>query len=155
MSSLSSWPVGLLTDGCVKHIEVASVVQSPTSATLLNSLSRGRLTSTALIPTSMTTAPSLIQSPVIISALPQAAMTMSALQQISCPFGVRECTTVTVASRLCKRIAAGVPTMLLLPTTQADFPLICTPDLSSSSMQPCTIKPVRLNTRLGSVGRVP
>ena len=100
-----------------------------------------RPTSTALMPTSMTTAPFLIQSPVIISALPQAAMTMSALEQISCPLGVRECTTVTVASRLCRSMAAGVPTMLLLPTTQADLPLMVTFDRSNSSMHPCNIAP--------------
>ena len=109
--------------------------------------SAGRLTSTALMPTSMTTAPSLIQSPVIISALPQAAMTMSACEQISWPFGVRECTTVTVASRRCNSMAAGVPTILLLPTTHADLPLIETPERSSSSMQPCKTQAVRLTQK--------
>ena len=83
-----------------------------------------RLTSTALMPTSMTTAPGFIQSPVSISAQPQAAITMSASRQMAAPSGVREWTTVTVASRRCSSCAAGVPTMLLRPTTTARLPAI-------------------------------
>ena len=48
---------------------------------------RGR-TSMALMPTSITTHPSFSHSLVIISALPQAAMTISASLEISGPFGV-------------------------------------------------------------------
>ena len=68
--------------------------------------------STALIPTSMTTAPGFSQAPCTYSAIPHAATTTSDQGR-----GVREWTTATVAFRPCSRAAAGVPTMLLRPIT--------------------------------------
>ena len=58
-------------------------------------------TGTALVPTSMTAAPCLIQLPLTISGEPTAAMTMSAWEVTASASGVFECTTVTVASLLC------------------------------------------------------
>lgn len=59
-------------------------------------------TSTALIPTSITTAPGFSQSPLTNSAFPAAATKMSASLVISAGFGVCECTTVTVAFSRCR-----------------------------------------------------
>lgn len=95
------------------------------------------LTSTAFVPTSSTTAPSFIQSPLTISACPHAAMTISACWQTSFGFGVRECTTVTVASRCCNNNDTGIPTMLLRPITTARLPEIVMLWRSSNSRQPC------------------
>jgi hypothetical protein len=94
-------------------------------------------TSTALVPTSMTAAPGLIQSAFTTSGFPTAAMTMSAVAQICWASWERECSTVTVASLFVRSIATGVPTMLLRPTTTALLPEISTPALSRSSRQPC------------------
>ena len=99
-----------------------------------------RPTSTAFVPTSITAAPSLIQSPFTSSGLPIAATTMSAVEQSSCALGVLECRTVTVASLLVRSIATGMPTILLRPTTTAFLPEISTPDRSRSSMTPCIAK---------------
>lgn len=122
-------------------------------------------TSTGLIPTSMTTAPGLIQLPLTMFGCPTAAITMSASRVISSGFFVLEWTTLTVASSLyqaqnsrlrlvlkeiwmeqnellqsnsitCRRRAAGIPTMLLLPITTALFPLIGTLYLCNNSMHP-------------------
>ena len=95
------------------------------------------LTSMAFVPTSSTTAPSFIQSPLTISGCPQAAMTISACWQNLLGSGVREWTTVTVASRCCSNSDNGIPTMLLRPMTTACLPEIVTPCRSSSSRQPC------------------
>mmetsp|Transcript_24673 Transcript_24673/g.62656 ORF Transcript_24673/g.62656 Transcript_24673/m.62656 type:complete len:234 (-) Transcript_24673:241-942(-) len=88
------------------------------------------------MPTSTTAAPGLTHAPVTYSALPHAAIRMSASAAICCALGVRECTMVTVASRFCSSSAAGRPTMLERPTTTARLPAMGTPDRSSSSMQP-------------------
>mmetsp|Transcript_15182 Transcript_15182/g.45779 ORF Transcript_15182/g.45779 Transcript_15182/m.45779 type:complete len:373 (+) Transcript_15182:227-1345(+) len=103
--------------------------------------------STALMPTSMTTAPGFIQSPRIISARPHAAITTSASRQISAPLGVLECTTVTVASWPCSRRAAGVPTMLDRPTTTARLPDSSTPALFKSSMHPLGVHATKAGSR--------
>ena len=56
--------------------------------------------------------------------------------QISAPLGVRECTTVTVASRFWRSMDAGRPTMLERPTTTARLPDMGILYLVSISMQP-------------------
>lgn len=61
------------------------------------------LTSTALMPTSITAAPGFSQSALTNSALPIAAITISARRVCSAGFGVREWTTVTVALSFCSR----------------------------------------------------
>ncbi len=74
------------------------------------------------IPTSITTAPGLIQEPRIISARPTAATTTSPVRTTEGRSTVREWQIVTVAWRESSRMAAGFPTMLLRPTTTACFP---------------------------------
>ena len=74
------------------------------------------------IPTSITTAPGLIQEPRIISARPTAATTTSPVRTTEGRSTVREWQIVTVAWRERSRIATGFPTMLLRPTTTACFP---------------------------------
>lgn len=98
-----------------------------------------RRTSTALMPTSITAAPSLIQLPLTISGRPHAAITTSACRQMSAALGVREWMTVTVASSLISSSAAGMPTMLERPTTTAFLPASGTPLRLSSSMQPYAV----------------
>ena len=95
------------------------------------------VTSTGLVPTSSTAAPGLIHADLTISAFPTAATTMSARETMGAGSAVRECTTLTVASRRCSSMATGVPTMLLRPMTQALRPVIWIPERSRSSRQPC------------------
>ena len=56
-------------------------------------------------------APGFIQSPCIISALPTAAMSISACRQTSIRSFVRECATVTVQCAARSRAAIGLPTI--------------------------------------------
>ena len=95
---------------------------------------------TELVPTSMITAPFLIQFFLTMCALPAAAMMTSALRQMSAGSLVRECTTVTVQSFFMSISAAGMPTMLDRPTTTAFFPLRSTPERSSRTMQPLGVQ---------------
>mmetsp|Transcript_786 Transcript_786/g.2014 ORF Transcript_786/g.2014 Transcript_786/m.2014 type:complete len:213 (+) Transcript_786:1625-2263(+) len=103
--------------------------------------------STALMPTSITAQPGLSQAPCTNLGRPHAATTMSASRMKCSGSGVRECTTVTVALRSCKSMAAGVPTMLLRPTTTARLPEIATPVRSSSSMHPFGVQHTKLGVR--------
>mmetsp|Transcript_38289 Transcript_38289/g.120884 ORF Transcript_38289/g.120884 Transcript_38289/m.120884 type:complete len:208 (+) Transcript_38289:104-727(+) len=103
--------------------------------------------STALIPTSMMAAPGFTQSPLTNSAMPTAATMMSASRMIFSGSGVRLCTTVTVASRRCRSMAAGMPTMLERPTTTARLPEISTPERSRSSMEPLGVQGMNLGLR--------
>mmetsp|Transcript_26341 Transcript_26341/g.42225 ORF Transcript_26341/g.42225 Transcript_26341/m.42225 type:complete len:280 (-) Transcript_26341:354-1193(-) len=91
---------------------------------------------TELVPTSMTAAPFLTQLLLIMCAEPAAAMMMSAFLQIPSGSAVRLCTTVTVQSFFMSMSAAGMPTMLLRPTTTAFFPASATPLRSSSTTHP-------------------
>ena len=75
-----------------------------------------------LIPTSITVAPGLIQSPLIISGRPTAATRMSALRQTSGRSRVREWATVTVQCSLSNNCSMGLPTILERPTTTALSP---------------------------------
>lgn len=59
------------------------------------------LTSTGLIPTSITTAPDFIQFPLTKLATPAAEITISACLVISSGFFVCECTMLTVAFSSC------------------------------------------------------
>lgn len=67
----------------------------------INKNQKSMLTSTGLIPTSITTAPGFIQLPLTIFGFPTAEIIMSACLVISSGFEVREWTIVTVASSLC------------------------------------------------------
>src|SRR5262249_47529550 len=88
------------------------------------------------VPTSITTAPGLIQSPRTSCALPIAATRTSAPPTSAARSRVREWQIVTVAWRSSSRKAAGLPTRLLRPTTVARAPLSSTPVLSSRRMMP-------------------
>ena len=95
----------------------------------------------------MTAAPSFTQSPPTISARPQAAMMMSASAQMRWASGVREWMTVTVASSRCSSSAAGMPTMLLRPTTAAFLPARVTPLRFRSSRQPLGVQGTNRGSR--------
>ncbi len=86
------------------------------------------------MPTSMTTAPGLIQSPRIISGRPTAATTMSARRVIAGRSRVRECAMVTVQCACSSSCAIGLPTMLERPTTTASRPARL-PSVSRSSIR--------------------
>mmetsp|Transcript_38594 Transcript_38594/g.46686 ORF Transcript_38594/g.46686 Transcript_38594/m.46686 type:complete len:260 (+) Transcript_38594:83-862(+) len=103
--------------------------------------------STALVPTSMITAPGLIHSFLTICAWPQHAIMMSAVLTTASGFGVREWTMVVVASALFRSMAAGIPTILLRPTTTAFFPEISTPERLRSSMQPLGVQGTKSGSR--------
>mmetsp|Transcript_23997 Transcript_23997/g.48802 ORF Transcript_23997/g.48802 Transcript_23997/m.48802 type:complete len:202 (-) Transcript_23997:279-884(-) len=92
------------------------------------------------IPTSMTTAPGLIQSPWTISAEPMAATTMSARRTCSERFFVLEWQTVTVPFMNCNRCATGMPTMFERPITTQSLPLISISERLSRSMQPAGVQ---------------
>mmetsp|Transcript_11886 Transcript_11886/g.31409 ORF Transcript_11886/g.31409 Transcript_11886/m.31409 type:complete len:222 (+) Transcript_11886:103-768(+) len=95
--------------------------------------------STALMPTSITTQPGFSQSPRRNSGFPMAATTMSASCTMAFMSSVREWQTVTVASMDWSSDATGMPTMLDLPMTTARLPAIFTPERWSSSMQPAGV----------------
>ena len=76
------------------------------------------------MPTSMTVAPGLTKSRVIMPARPMAATRMSARRQTPGRSCVFEWQTVTVALALISSMAAGLPTMSLRPTTTASRPAI-------------------------------
>ena len=86
------------------------------------------LPSTTLMPTSTTTAPGLSIAPVMRPGLPAATTTMSARRTLSARSVVREWQTVTVASSLTSRNAAGMPTTAERPMTTASLPSISTPE---------------------------
>ena len=75
-----------------------------------------------LMPTSITVAPGLIQSPPTIRGRPTAATRMSARRQTAARSRVRECATVTVQLSRSSSCAIGLPTMFERPTTTASRP---------------------------------
>src|SRR5215831_18510068 len=77
---------------------------------------------TRLIPTSMTVAPGLIQSPRTISGRPMAATSTSARRQTEGRSLVREWVMVTVAFSAKRSCATGLPTMFERPATTASRP---------------------------------
>mmetsp|Transcript_105162 Transcript_105162/g.282587 ORF Transcript_105162/g.282587 Transcript_105162/m.282587 type:complete len:270 (+) Transcript_105162:230-1039(+) len=96
--------------------------------------------STALMPTSMTTQPGFSHSPFTKLALPMAATTMSASRMKDTMSFVREWHTVTVASMDCRSCDTGMPTMLDLPMTTAFLPATSMPERWMSSMQPAGVQ---------------
>ena len=96
-------------------------------------------------PTSITAAPGLTMSAVIIRACPAAATTMSASRTAAAMSGVREWAIVTVASvplRL-RSSDSGRPTSVERPITSARFPEIGTSYFSSRRMTPSGVQPTR------------
>src|SRR3989338_4488320 len=109
------------------------VIQPATSfaeskSTSPHSLPSGR----RLMPTSITAAPGLIMSPVIILALPVATTRMSASRVYLARSTVLEVQMVTVAFCCSSISAIGLPTMLLRPTPTACLPSMDTPHFSNS-----------------------
>ena len=88
------------------------------------------------MPTSSTTAPGLIMSPVMNFGRPTAATRMSARRVWKARSLVREWQMVTVQLFSSKRSAMGLPTMLLRPTITASAPTRFTPSDSSIFMTP-------------------
>ena len=74
------------------------------------------------MPTSMTMAPALIQSPRTISGRPTAATTISARRHSAGKSRLREWATVTVQLSASNNCAIGLPTMLDRPKTIASRP---------------------------------
>ena len=74
------------------------------------------------MPTSITIAPFLTQSPLTKFALPTAATTMSAFLHNSLRFFVFECPIVTVQSSFNNNCAIGLPFKLDLPITSTFNP---------------------------------
>ena len=95
---------------------------SPTTRVLPSAALTGSLEGTRLMPTSMTVAPGLIQSPLIISGRPTAATRMSAVRHRAGRSRVRECAIVTVQLSPSSSCAIGLPTMLERPTMTAFRP---------------------------------
>ena len=86
----------------------------------LSGLRSGRSSGTRLMPTSMTAAPGLIQSPRIISARPTAPTRMSARRQISWQIpGARMGDRHRAMAFASNSAAIGLPTMLERPTITA------------------------------------
>ena len=75
------------------------------------------------MPTSITTAPGLIHSPLTSLGTPTAAMTTSLSATRAARSTVRECAIVTVAFFPRSIIAMGLPTRVLRPTTIARLPV--------------------------------
>ena len=92
------------------------------------------------MPTSITTAPGLIISPVTMRGLPVATTRTSARRVWLARSRVFEVQTVTVALRPSSMIAMGLPTMLLRPTTTASLPARSAPILSSIAMHPAGVQ---------------
>ena len=103
--------------------------------------------STRFMPTSITYAPGLIQSPRIISARPMAAMRISASRQTAGKSFVREWQMVVVALAFTNSSAAGIPTMFDRPTTTAFAPSICAPAFSSRIMHPAGVQGTKSGSR--------
>ena len=96
--------------------------------------------STRFVPTSITTAPALIMSPVTNSGFPIATIRMSARRVTALISRVREWHTVTVAlppgPSCSSRAAMGRPTMLERPTITACLPVVSIPLRTSSCCTP-------------------
>src|SRR5436190_6702820 len=89
---------------------------------------------TRLMPTSITAAPGLIQSPRTSSGLPIATTRMSAVRQSAAKSRVREWPMVTVQSARSSSCATGRPTRVERPITTACLPLN-DPSVSASSIE--------------------
>jgi hypothetical protein len=89
-----------------------------------------------LMPTSITTAPGLTMSALIMRALPTAATRMSAWRVIAPRSRVFEWQIVTVAPALSSSSDMGFPTIVERPTTTACDPSMGTPSCSSIFMTP-------------------
>ena len=81
------------------------------------------------MPTSITVAPGLIQSPRIICGRPIAATRISARRHSAARSRVREWATVTVQWAASSRAATGLPTMLERPITSARRPARSSPSV--------------------------
>src|SRR4030065_368892 len=92
------------------------------------------------MPTSMTYAPGLIQSPRIISVRPIAAITISPDRTTPGRSLVFEWQIVTVAFSLTSRSAAGMPTMFERPTTTALAPSSLAPAFLRRTMHPAGVQ---------------
>ena len=79
--------------------------------------------STLFIPTSITIASFLTQSPLISSGIPTATIIISAFKHSFFRFSVYECVIVTVQFSLSRSWAIGFPFKFDLPTITAFFPL--------------------------------
>mmetsp|Transcript_19828 Transcript_19828/g.62330 ORF Transcript_19828/g.62330 Transcript_19828/m.62330 type:complete len:236 (+) Transcript_19828:713-1420(+) len=86
------------------------------------------------MPTSITTAPGLIQEPLTKCGRPAQATRMSARRTTLSMSSVWEWQTVTVQSWAVRSAATGAPTVLERPRTTAVLPARPTPERSSSSM---------------------
>src|SRR6185369_14439371 len=91
---------------------------------------------TRFTPTSITTAPSLIHAPLIISGTPTAAISTSACPTLAARSRVFEWHRVTVAFCCRHMKATGFPTMLERPTTTTSLPERSTPVSLSSAITP-------------------
>lgn len=98
------------------------------------------LSAILFMPTSITTAPGFIISPVIKLGLPTATTNISAFFTVSFKFFVREWQIVTVPFWWRRSIACGFPTILLLPTTTHSFPQTSMPDSFISSITPAGVQ---------------
>ena len=138
---------GVMAPAC---FTAASKSTSPTSLVLrldfllfFGGLSLG----TRLIPTSMTIAPFLIQSPLTIKGRPTAATRISARAQTAAKSLVREWAMVTVQFCSRNKNAAGLPTKIDRPTITQ-----CLPDKLSPSLRACL---ARMTQPSGVQGRSP
>src|SRR3989338_9504278 len=100
--------------GVIKEARLAASSNSTSPQSLSSAL--------RFIPTSMTTAPSLIQDPLTNCAWPIAATTMSAWRTFSARSFVLEWAMVTVAFFCMRSRAVGLPTIFDRPTMMASFP---------------------------------
>ena len=97
---------------------------------------------TRLMPTSITVAPGLIQSPRTISGRPTAANSRSARRATAGRSRVFECATVTVAFSASSSWISGLPTMLERPTTTASMPASERCTVFASMTQPSGVQGV-------------
>ena len=111
----------------------SSKATSPTSRDLPPSAG------TRLMPTSITAAPGLIQSPRTICGRPVAAIRISAPRAIAGRSRDLECATVTVQSAASSSCAIGRPTIADRPITSAFSPARLPSVSSSSIMQPTDV----------------
>ena len=115
------------------------VISPARSTALSKSTSPTSPSSVRLMPTSITAAPGLTQSPGIMRGRPTAATSTSARRQTSPRSRVREWQTVTVAFAASSSAASGRPTRSERPTTTASAPCSGTSWRRSSSITPAGV----------------
>ena len=93
-----------------------------------------------LIPTSITVAPGLSQSPLTMFARPTAAITMSAPRTMAGKSAVRLWATVTVQLSPSRSSAIGLPTMFDRPMTTAFLPARSPSSARSNLRQPSGVQ---------------